>query len=99
MKKHWVKKELPDETVVSQLCEHLKLERPLAILLAQRGISTVQQARDFFEPDIEKLHDPFLMKDMTLAVERLSKAIVHSSLCFYSLTQFSVQVRYIMHVC
>ena len=59
MKKHWVKKALPDEAVVAQLCEHLQLERPLATLLAQRGISTVQQARDFFEPDIEKLHDPF----------------------------------------
>ena len=77
MKKHWVIKELPDEAVVSQLCEHLHLERPLATLLAQRGITTVQQARDFFEPNIEKLHDPFLMKDMSTAVERLSKAIVH----------------------
>ena len=77
MKKHWVIKELPDDAVVAQLCEHLHLERPLATLLAQRGITTVQQARDFFEPNIEKLHDPFLMKDMSVAVERLSKAIVH----------------------
>ena len=72
MKKHWVKKELPDEAVVSQLCEHLHLERPLATLLAQRGITTVQQACDFFEPNNEKLHDPYLMKDMDIAVERLS---------------------------
>ena len=50
MKKHWVKKELPDEAVVTQLCEHLHLEHPLATLLAQRGISTVQDACDFFEP-------------------------------------------------
>ena len=49
----------------------------IATLLAQRGISTVQDARDFFEPNIEKLHDPFLMKDMNIAVDRLSKAIVH----------------------
>ena len=77
MKKHWVKRELPDEAVVTQLCEHLHLERPLATLLAQRGISTVQDACDFFEPKIEKLHDPFLMKDMNTAVERLSKAIIH----------------------
>ena len=77
MKKHWVKKELPDEAVVAQLCDHLHLERPLATLLAQRGITTVQDARDFFEPNIEKLHDTFLMKDMDVAVERLSKAIIH----------------------
>ena len=77
MKKHWVRKELPDDAVVSQLCEHLRLERPLATLLAQRGITTVQQARDFFEPNIEQLHDPFLMKDMNIAVDRLSKAIIH----------------------
>ena len=47
MKKHWVKKELPDEAVVAQLCDHLHLVRPLGTLLAQRGITTVQDAPDF----------------------------------------------------
>ena len=53
MKKHWVKKELPDDAVVSQLCEHLHLERPLATLLAQRGITTVQQAIDYVTANLK----------------------------------------------
>ncbi len=77
MKKHWVKKELPDEQTVSELCDKLQLERPLATLLAQRGITTVEQAEDFFDPNINRLHDPFLMKDMDKAVQRLSDAIIH----------------------
>lgn len=77
MKKHWVKKELPDEQTVSELCDKLQLERPLVTLLAQRGITTVEQAEDFFDPNINRLHDPFLMKDMDKAVQRLSDAIIH----------------------
>lgn len=77
MKKHWVKKELPDEQTVTELCEKLQLERPLATLLAQRGIVTPELADDFFDPKIEKLHDPFLMRDMDKAVKRLSDAIIH----------------------
>ena len=54
----------------------MSIEKPLAALLIQRGISTPEAAEDFFNPDISRLHNPFLMKDMDKAVKRLSDAII-----------------------
>ena len=54
----------------------MSIEKPLAALLIQRGINTPEAAEDFFNPDISKLHNPFLMKDMDKAVKRLSDAII-----------------------
>jgi single-stranded-DNA-specific exonuclease len=54
----------------------LGVDPVLASLLVQRGVTTFEQARSFFRPDLSELHDPFLMKDMDRAVERLRKAIV-----------------------
>jgi len=54
----------------------LSIEKPLAALLIQRGINTPEAAEDFFNPDISRLHNPFLMKDMDKAVKRLSDAII-----------------------
>lgn len=48
----------------------------LAELLVQRGVHTFSQARSFFRPDLADLHDPFLMKDMDKAVDRVHRAIV-----------------------
>ncbi len=78
MDKNWTLKKLPDTELVKELSEHLNLELPLAALLAQRGISTVEEAFNFFNPDMEGLHDPFLMYDMDKAIERLSKAILNN---------------------
>ncbi|MCQ2286410.1 MAG: single-stranded-DNA-specific exonuclease RecJ [Bacteroidales bacterium] len=76
MKKRWIINNLPDESEISRLSKSLKIEKPLAALLLSRGISTVEEADAFFNPDITKLHDPFLMKDMDKAVNRLSRAIM-----------------------
>lgn len=76
MNKRWICKELPDPAAVKELSEQLSIESPLAALLLQRGIDTPEKAAEFFNPDITKLHDPFLMKDMDKAVERLSKAVI-----------------------
>ena len=54
----------------------MSIEKPLAALLIQRGITTPEAAEDFFNPDISRLHNPFLMKDMDKAVKRLSDAII-----------------------
>lgn len=65
----------PDLVKVKHLQETLKIDEIIATLLVQRGIENYQQAKTFFRPSLEDLHDPFLMKDMQLAVERIEKAI------------------------
>lgn len=71
----WVLKEPADQAKVSQLSTELGIDRVLSELLVKRGVETFEQARSFFRPSLKDLHDPFLMKDMDLAVERLHKAI------------------------
>lgn len=76
MDKRWICKELPDQAAVEEFSQQLSIEKPLASLLLQRGITTPEAAAEFFNPDISRLHDPFLMKDMDKAVKRLSKAVI-----------------------
>ena len=71
----WNFKPLPPQATVKQLQQELNISEPLAILLAQRGITTFQQAKDFFRPTLSQLHNPFLMKGMKDAVERLDHAL------------------------
>lgn len=71
----WNFKPLPPQATVKQLQQELNISDPLAILLAQRGITTFQQAKDFFRPTLSQLHNPFLMKGMKEAVERLDQAL------------------------
>lgn len=78
MNKRWISNELPDDAVIEKFAAQLSIEKPLAALLLQRGIDTPEAAADFFNPDISKLHDPFLMKDMDKAVKRLSRAVMNN---------------------
>ena len=71
----WNFKPLPPQAIVIQLQQELNISEPLAILLAQRGITTFQQAKDFFRPTLSQLHNPFLMKGMKEAVTRLDHAL------------------------
>lgn len=71
----WLIKEAADPEKVERLHTEVGIDKVLADLLVKRGIETFDQARTFFKPDLANLHDPFLMKDMDLAVERLHKAI------------------------
>jgi single-stranded-DNA-specific exonuclease len=75
MNKNWVIKSPGDENAISSLSRELGIERPLAQLLVQRGITTFKEAKEFFRPDLDNLHDPFLMKDMDVAVQRILDAI------------------------
>ena len=75
MKHRWLLKPLGDTETVEKLSQELNVETEIAQLLVQRGIKTYEEARVFFRPKLSDLHDPFLMKDMDKAVERLSYAI------------------------
>ncbi|MCB9167300.1 MAG: single-stranded-DNA-specific exonuclease RecJ [Flavobacteriales bacterium] len=74
MTKRWRMKELPDQEVVAALISD-KCPTPLAILLAQRGITTPREAARFYRPGLDDLHDPFLMAGMQQAVERIERAL------------------------
>ena len=71
----WVLKQPADPETVSRLSAELGIDPVLASLLAQRGVDTFEKARAFFRPSLDSLHDPFLMKDMDKAVERLEQAV------------------------
>lgn len=75
MDKNWIIKEAGDNVVVKQLMKSLDVPQPLANLMVQRGINSFEEARSFFRPSLDNLHDPFLMKDMNIAVDRISSAI------------------------
>ncbi len=77
MIKRWVLNELTEEQKARQekLTLHTNYSPVLIKMLAQRGIETAEQAAIFFNPSLDKLHDPFLMKDMDKAVERLTEAV------------------------
>jgi len=67
-----------DETTVQHLHEVLGIDPLFCRLLAQRGIHTYEQARHFFRPTLDDLHNPFEMRDMQVAVERLDQAVRHN---------------------
>jgi single-stranded-DNA-specific exonuclease len=75
MEKRWVVKEKGDTAVVKHLAGALGVSESLANLMAQRNISSAGEAKAFFNPSLEYLHDPFLMKDMNIAVDRISTAV------------------------
>ena len=66
----------PEQAEASQqLAQELGISPILGKLLVERGITTAADARKFFRPQLPDLYDPFLMKDMDIAVERLNKAM------------------------
>jgi single-stranded-DNA-specific exonuclease len=71
----WTIKSKPSEDTVKHLAQALNVEDFVATLLVQRGIETFEDAKRFFRPSLDDLHDPYLMKDMEKAVERIEKAI------------------------
>lgn len=75
IEKRWVVKPQGDQQAAARLAAELKIAPVLANLLVQRGIDNVEQARKFFNPQLSDLHDPFLMKDMEKAVERVGQAV------------------------
>lgn len=77
MTKKWTLLDPQDDALVDSLAKKLNISIVLARLLVQRGVTTFEEARNFFRPSLEKLYDPFLMKDMDKAVSRIKTAIDH----------------------
>ncbi|QOI96753.1 MAG: single-stranded-DNA-specific exonuclease RecJ [Flammeovirgaceae bacterium] len=75
MEKRWAYKTIPPAADIRALGKALNLNPYLSAILLQRGITNTQKAKEFFRPSLEGLHDPFLMRDMDKAVERLKRAI------------------------
>ena len=73
--RQWIVRPVESPEKAARLATELGIDRVLADLLVQRGVETFEQARSFFRPRLEDLHDPFLMKDMDKAVERVHQAV------------------------
>ncbi len=75
MQKKWNIHTVKDSSVVSQLQSALNVSVPIATLLALRGITNFDEAKTFFRPSLEMLHNPSLMKGMDKAIHRINEAI------------------------
>ncbi len=71
----WTIKPKPEQDAIRDLMAAIKVDPLVATLLLQRGITTYEDALCFFRPQLSHLHDPFLMKDMDLAVRRIEEAV------------------------
>ncbi|WP_354360536.1 single-stranded-DNA-specific exonuclease RecJ [Pedobacter sp. UYP30] len=75
MEKRWVLATNFKEETVVRLAEELNIDVVLARILVQRNVCSFTEAKDFFRPDLAHLHNPFLMKDMDLAIARIEHAL------------------------
>ena len=75
METKWILHQSVDKQQVAEIVKVLNIDENLATLLVQRGITNYEEAKTFFRPSLSQLHDPFLMKDMDKAVERVLSAI------------------------
>lgn len=74
----WTLKPKPNPETVKSLADSLQIDVPIASLLVQRGIENFEDAKSFFRPSLDHLHDPYLMKDMDKAVVRIQQAITNN---------------------
>ena len=74
----WYLKEKDEQDQIEKLANDLSVENTIAKILFNRNITTYNKAKKFFRPSLEDLHDPFLMKDMHLAVKRIESAIINN---------------------
>ncbi|HLV40743.1 MAG TPA: single-stranded-DNA-specific exonuclease RecJ [Brumimicrobium sp.] len=75
MNTKWLIKDVPNLAKVEALKSEMKVSEVVAYMLVQRGITEFDTARSFFRGTLKELHEPFLMKDMDRAVERVNKAL------------------------
>ena len=72
---HWTINQNSDQKIINQLSNELSVDTTLAALLVNRGIVSFDDAKNFFRPKLEHLHNPFLMMDMDIAIKRIDQAI------------------------
>ncbi len=101
----WTLKPKPDIAVVHSLANDLNIDIKLAEILVQRGIKTFDEAKHFFRPSLDDLHDPFLMQDMQVAVDRITKAIengekvlIYGDYDVDGTTSVSLMYSYLKHI-
>ncbi|TXH25604.1 MAG: single-stranded-DNA-specific exonuclease RecJ, partial [Cyclobacteriaceae bacterium] len=75
MEKRWIYKQTPPREAVEKLSQEININPYLSTILVQRGTNDFESAKAYFRPTLSELHDPFLMKDMQQAVDRLKRAI------------------------
>jgi single-stranded-DNA-specific exonuclease len=75
IEKRWVQAPAADKEVTDSLAQQLNIDYKLAEVLVQRGISSFEEAKGFFRPSMDHLHDPFLMRDMDRAIQRIDVAL------------------------
>ncbi len=75
MTKRWIYPDEPQEEIVQLLSETINTNPVISKILANRGISNYQEAEEYFNPDLSDLYDPFLLKDMHKAIDRINQAI------------------------
>ena len=73
--KRWIIRQDHDLETVENLAASLGVDRIIATLLVERGVTTFEEARRFFRPGLDQIHDPFLMKGMRQAIDRINEAI------------------------
>ena len=78
MQKRWLVKTPNESSIVEEFRSTLKIDRIVSQLLLQRDITSFDEAQAFFRPDLSGIHDPFLMKDMDRAVDRINVAILNN---------------------
>jgi single-stranded-DNA-specific exonuclease len=74
----WTLKKASDKETAAKLAKDLQVDLTIAEILCQRNIETFEEAKNYFRPSLEDIHDPFLMKDMDVAVARIEAAIANS---------------------
>ena len=72
---NWVQINTPNQNEIDSLAKELSVDLLISKILVQRGVNTFNKAKKFFRPNLDDLYDPFLMKDMNIAVDRIQKAI------------------------
>ncbi len=75
MQKRWIYKPAPTAENIETLSKSINVSPHLSTILLQRGITDFESAKTFFRPSLDHLHDPFLLKDMHRAVDRIKSAI------------------------